>query len=157
METFVGPLRPAFAGNVHGDGSRAGQAVNAQLPGGGRRLFPQHRVVAYYGAPQNVELGALGIGTPAQASKKLLAQMRLPGSPERLFKRRGGQHSLCDAVQLHTASIADASLDGTRKQYLADMATVPLLIVDDLGNRYHVISASWQPLGYTCRVQILEN
>jgi len=29
--------------------------------------------------------------------------------------------------------IADASLDGTRKQYLADMAAVPLLIVDDLG------------------------
>jgi DNA replication protein DnaC len=31
--------------------------------------------------------------------------------------------------------IADASLDGTRKQYLADMAAVPLLIVDDLGMR----------------------
>jgi len=31
--------------------------------------------------------------------------------------------------------IADASLDGTRKQYLADMAAVPLLIIDDLGMR----------------------
>jgi DNA replication protein DnaC len=31
--------------------------------------------------------------------------------------------------------IADAGLDGTRKQYLADMAAVPLLIVDDLGMR----------------------
>jgi DNA replication protein DnaC len=31
--------------------------------------------------------------------------------------------------------IADATLDGTRKQYLADLATVPLLIVDDLGMR----------------------
>jgi DNA replication protein DnaC len=31
--------------------------------------------------------------------------------------------------------IADAALDGTRKQYLADMAAVPLLIVDDLGMR----------------------
>jgi DNA replication protein DnaC len=31
--------------------------------------------------------------------------------------------------------IADASLDGTRKQYLADLAAVPLLIIDDLGMR----------------------
>jgi DNA replication protein DnaC len=31
--------------------------------------------------------------------------------------------------------IADASLDGTRKSYLADLASVPLLIVDDLGMR----------------------
>lgn len=31
--------------------------------------------------------------------------------------------------------IADASIDGTRKQLLADLATVPLLIVDDLGMR----------------------
>lgn len=31
--------------------------------------------------------------------------------------------------------IADAGLDGKRKQYLADMAAVPLLIVDDLGMR----------------------
>jgi DNA replication protein DnaC len=31
--------------------------------------------------------------------------------------------------------IADATLDGTRKLYLAELATVPLLIVDDLGMR----------------------
>jgi len=31
--------------------------------------------------------------------------------------------------------IADATLDGTRKTYLADLATVPLLIIDDLGMR----------------------
>ena len=31
--------------------------------------------------------------------------------------------------------IADATLDGTRKAYLADLAAVPLLIVDDLGMR----------------------
>lgn len=32
-------------------------------------------------------------------------------------------------------AIADATLDGTRKPLLADLATVPLLIVDDLGMR----------------------
>jgi len=31
--------------------------------------------------------------------------------------------------------IADATLDGTRKVFLADLATVPLLIIDDLGMR----------------------
>src|SRR5713226_10598479 len=31
--------------------------------------------------------------------------------------------------------IADATLDGTRKGLLADLATVPLLIIDDLGMR----------------------
>jgi DNA replication protein DnaC len=31
--------------------------------------------------------------------------------------------------------IADATLDGTRKTYLANLATVPLLIIDDLGMR----------------------
>jgi DNA replication protein DnaC len=31
--------------------------------------------------------------------------------------------------------LADATLDGTRKAVLADLATVPLLIIDDLGMR----------------------
>jgi hypothetical protein len=31
--------------------------------------------------------------------------------------------------------IADATLDGTRKVFLANLATVPLLIIDDLGMR----------------------
>jgi DNA replication protein DnaC len=31
--------------------------------------------------------------------------------------------------------IADATLDGTRKTYFADLDAVPLLIVDDLGMR----------------------
>src|SRR5437764_11352804 len=31
--------------------------------------------------------------------------------------------------------IADATLDGTRRAYLAALATVPLLIIDDLGMR----------------------
>jgi DNA replication protein DnaC len=32
-------------------------------------------------------------------------------------------------------AITDATLDGTRKTYLADLATVPLVIIDDLGMR----------------------
>jgi hypothetical protein len=45
-----------------------------ELPRGGRRLFPDYRAVAYYGAPQDAQLGELGIGTPAQAGRRLLRQ-----------------------------------------------------------------------------------
>lgn len=64
-------------GSRGGDPRVGAQAVSpgapapAQLPGGGRRIFPQHRVVAFYGAPQSPELGELGIGTPASAAKRL--------------------------------------------------------------------------------------
>jgi hypothetical protein len=43
----------------------------AELPRGGRRIFPDFRVVAFYGAPQDEQLGALGIGTPAEAARRL--------------------------------------------------------------------------------------
>ena len=62
-----------------------------ELPRGGRRLFPEHRVVAFYGAPQNDELGALGIGSPREAGRKLLRQMRA--------YRRGGR-TLLPAMEL---------------------------------------------------------
>jgi hypothetical protein len=48
----------------------------AELPMGGRRLFPDYRVVAFYGAPQAHELGELGIGSPDSAARRLRAQAR---------------------------------------------------------------------------------
>ena len=57
-------------------GTAAAKKTPPQLPGGGRRLFPERRVVAFYGNPGDDELGALGIGTPAQAGRKLLAQAK---------------------------------------------------------------------------------
>jgi hypothetical protein len=54
-----------------------------ELPRGGRVLFPENRIVAYYGAPQNEELGILGIGTPAQAARKLLARAPAFNRPRR--------------------------------------------------------------------------
>jgi hypothetical protein len=47
-----------------------------QLPRGGREILPRYRVVAYYGAPQDDELGALGIGTPDQAVRRLERQAK---------------------------------------------------------------------------------
>ncbi len=44
-----------------------------ELPGGGRIIFPDHRVVAFYGAPSAEDLGILGIG-PEAAAERLLEQ-----------------------------------------------------------------------------------
>jgi hypothetical protein len=45
--------------------------LHAQLPGGGRTIFPARRVVGFYGAPQSARLGQLGIGTPDEAAARL--------------------------------------------------------------------------------------
>jgi hypothetical protein len=47
-----------------------------KLPRGGRTLFPEHRIVAFYGAPQDQALGALGIGSPSAAGRRLERQAR---------------------------------------------------------------------------------
>ena len=47
-----------------------------QLPRGGRSIFPERRIVAYYGAPQADELGVLGIGPPREVGAKLDEQAR---------------------------------------------------------------------------------
>jgi hypothetical protein len=67
-------------GDPAGEGK--GQAADAPagkpraLPRGGRRIFPHYRVVAFYGAPQSHELGALGIGSPDAAARRLVRQAR---------------------------------------------------------------------------------
>jgi hypothetical protein len=48
--------------------------ARAELPRGGRRLLPDYRIVAYYGAPQDGQLGALGVGSPARAVARLERQ-----------------------------------------------------------------------------------
>jgi hypothetical protein len=42
-----------------------------ELPRGGRRIFPDFRVVGFYGAPQDDELGELGIGSPEAMARRL--------------------------------------------------------------------------------------
>jgi len=46
-----------------------------------------------------------------------------------------GHRVLYREAHILIEELADATLDGTRKQYLADLASVPLLIIDDLGMR----------------------
>ena len=57
-------------------GETADAAAPPELPRGGREILPRYRVVGFYGAPQDDELGELGIGTPDQAAKRLEKQAR---------------------------------------------------------------------------------
>jgi hypothetical protein len=66
----------AAGGGGDGGGNGEDKPKLAELPGGGRELFPRYRVVGFYGAPQDRELGALGIGTPDQAARRLKRQAR---------------------------------------------------------------------------------
>jgi hypothetical protein len=71
-------------GSDSGNGPKAQAAKPPpppQLPRGGRTIFPHFRVVAYYGAPQDPQLGELGIGSPAHAAAKLEHRARkyVPG------------------------------------------------------------------------------
>jgi hypothetical protein len=104
-----------------------------ELPRGGRRLFPYHRVVAYYGAPRNEELGALGIGTPDQAGKRLLRQMRQ--------YRRGGRTLLPALELIAVVAAGSAGHDGaystkqsfaTVRKYLEAARRIKGLLVLDI-------------------------
>jgi hypothetical protein len=58
------------------DAPRSAQATPTpkkpiELPRGGRSILPDFRVVAYYGAPQDRQLGILGIGKPSTAARRL--------------------------------------------------------------------------------------
>ncbi|HEY3020496.1 MAG TPA: hypothetical protein VGJ32_09905 [Solirubrobacteraceae bacterium] len=73
---MVGALVGTLGGDDRGQRARAqapppAPPPPAELPRGGLRILPHFRVVAFYGAPQDPELGALGIGTPAQAARRL--------------------------------------------------------------------------------------
>jgi hypothetical protein len=54
-----------------------------ELPRGGRTILPNFRVVAYYGAPQDRQLGALGIGTADHAARRLAQQAKAYGRASR--------------------------------------------------------------------------
>jgi len=57
-------------------------ALGPELPRGGREIFPDFRVVAYYGADRTTQLGVLGIG-PEAAAHRLLKQAKAYERPNR--------------------------------------------------------------------------
>jgi hypothetical protein len=73
----------AISSSGGGGGASADKPRPPELPRGGRIVLPRYRLVAYYGAPQHIELGALGIGTPDEAARKLEAQAAPYERPDR--------------------------------------------------------------------------
>ncbi len=78
-------LVTAFGGKGgSSDGAQSAKpAAPPSLPRGGRTIFPRFRVVAYYGAPQDPQLGELGIGKPDAAFARLARQARAYARPRR--------------------------------------------------------------------------
>lgn len=76
------PAQTAGAGTTGAQASGAGP-VRPQLPRGGMTIFPDYRVVGFYGAPQSDRLGVLGIGSPARAAARLLRVARRYATKQR--------------------------------------------------------------------------
>lgn len=92
MRIRVAPVLLAFAlaGCGGSDGKPEGAkakatATPAQLPGGGRVIFhaPKRRVVAFYGSPDDEQLGVLGIGPPDAMARRLLKVAKRYERPQR--------------------------------------------------------------------------
>jgi hypothetical protein len=66
--------RPLLVGETPDPGTALPAAPLPELPGGGRIIFPDHRVVAYYGVPGSTTLGVLGEGTPDEVAVRLVRQ-----------------------------------------------------------------------------------
>jgi len=95
------------APRAEGDGSAAPArpAPPPQLPRGGREILPRYRVVAYYGAPQDPELGTLGIGTPDAA----VARLRRQAAP---YARSGGRPVMPALELISTVAASDPGEGG---------------------------------------------
>ncbi|GAB2727291.1 hypothetical protein [Nocardioides pakistanensis] len=91
--------------------ARAGTDRRPQLPQGGRRLFPGHVVVAYYGTATTPVMGVLGEDTPDRITRRL----REAAKP---FERRG--HKVQIAYEL-IVTIADRT-PGADGDYSHDIA-----------------------------------
>lgn len=88
------------------------------LPVPGRDILPAYRVVAYYGTAADPNLGVLGVGSPDQAGRRLLQQVKAYDTPGR---------RVLPAFEL-IATIAQASSrDGTYNGHLTDAQIGPYL------------------------------
>ena len=87
----------------------------AELPRGGRTILPGKRVVAFYGAPQDRELGVLGIGSPRRAARSLERQARP-------YARRG--RPVLPAFELIASIVTSEAGDGGDHSMRQDPSTI---------------------------------
>jgi hypothetical protein len=107
---LVAILSTGSGGSSKSTKAAAATEAPPQLPRGGRTIFPRYRVVAYYGAPQDPQLGELGIGTPAHAARKLERQA--------LPYRAGGRPLLPAFELISTVASGSPGADGLYRQQL---------------------------------------
>jgi hypothetical protein len=123
----------AIASSGGGSSSATAEKHVLELPGGGREILPRARVVAFYGAPQDPELGVLGETSVAVAGAKLAQQARG-------YERRG--RPVLPALELiSTLAQADPGSDGlyrlrqsdaTIRSYLREARKIKALLVLDI-------------------------
>ena len=85
----------------------------AQLPHGGRSIFPAHVVVMSYGTARTPTLGVLGEGTPDQAAKALTARAKP-------FQAASGRPVLPAFELITTIAQRSPGADGTYSGLVAD-------------------------------------
>jgi hypothetical protein len=105
----------AFGGDGGDEPDARAEAKRAALPRGGRAILPDYRVVAYYGAPQDDELGILGIGSPRRAARSLERQARP-------YARRG--RPVLPAFELIAAIVTSEAGDGGDPTMRQDDSTI---------------------------------
>jgi hypothetical protein len=105
----------AFGGDGDGSSEAKPEPRPAALPRGGRTILPDFRVVAYYGAPQDDELGILGIGRPPRAARLLERQARP-------YARRG--RPVLPAFELIAAIVTSEPGDGGDHSMRQDDSTI---------------------------------
>jgi hypothetical protein len=103
-----------------------------ELPRGGQTIFPDSRVVAFYGAPNDPDLGVLGLG-PSEAARRLLEQAEgYTFSPRPVLPA----FELIGTLATRAAGpegLYRARLDGTDiRRYLAEAREVRALFVIDI-------------------------
>jgi hypothetical protein len=105
----------AFGGDDDADSGASAEPKPAELPRGGRQILPRNRVVAYYGAPQDDELGILGIGSPRGAARRLERQARPYARPGR---------PVLPAFELIAAIVTSEAGDGGDHSIRQDPSTI---------------------------------
>src|ERR1700730_9457019 len=82
---------------------------------------------------------SLFVGPPV-SGRRLLSQAVGPPATQQ------GYRSRCRETYILLEELAEASIDGTRKQHIESLVTVPLLIIDDLGMRKLSLTAAEEVL-----------
>jgi hypothetical protein len=112
---LVGGGLLAFGGDGGGQPEARPEPGPPALPRGGRAILPDFRVVAYYGAPQDDELGILGIGSPRKAARRLERQAKP-------YARRG--RPVLPAFELIAAIVTSEPGDGGDHSMRQDDSTI---------------------------------